>query len=117
MKKKITIMIILIVVALAILIVLILGLRESPKANLIGIWTTDGVTIYEFDRNNKGKLVVSVGEFPFTYKINADTLEIDFENEKSTDSKYTYKFDDNKLILNGDNGTFTFIKKEWEKRY
>ena len=53
-----------------------------------------------------------MGEFPFTYKINADTLEIDFENEKSTDSKYTYKFDDNKLILNGDNGTFTFIKKE-----
>ena len=111
MKKKIIIMIILIVIALVILIALILNLKHLSKRNLIGTWTTDGVTIYVFNKNNTGKLIVSVGEFPFTYEIKDDTLEIDFENEKSTDSKYTYQFDDGKLILSGDNGTFTFIRK------
>ena len=111
MKKKIIIMSMLIVIALAILVTLILGLKHSPKGKLIGTWTTDGVTIYEFNRNNTGKLIVSVGEFSFTYKIKDNTLEIDFENEKSTDSKYTYQFDNNKLILDGDNGTFTFTRK------
>ena len=112
MKKKIIIMIILIVISLVTLIALIFGLKKSPKGNLIGTWTTDGVTIYEFNKNNTGKLIVSVGEYAFSYKIKDDTLEIDFENEKSTDSKYTYSFDNEKLILEGDNGTFTFVRKK-----
>ncbi len=112
MKKKIIIMIILILILIFVITILMLGGKPTSKKSIVGTWTTDGVTIYEFNRNKTGKLIVSVGEYPFTYKISGDTLEIDFENEKSTDSKYTYKFDDNKLILEGDNGTFTFIKKE-----
>ena len=105
-------MLVLVVVALAALIMLIMGLKKSDKDSIVGTWTTDGVTVYQFNKNNTGLLIVSLKEYEFTYKIKDDTLEIDFKNERSTDSKYTYTFEDNKLILKGDNGTFTFIKKK-----
>ena len=116
MKKKIVIMLILITIVLAAIIILLLGLRKTPKTSIIGTWTTDGVTIYKFNKNNTGALIVPLQEYEFTYKINEDTIEIDFKNETSEDSKYTYTFDDNRLILNGDNGKFTFIKKTDEKK-
>ena len=116
MKKKIIIMLILIGILLIAIITLLLGLRKTPKTSIIGTWTTDGVTIYKFNKNNRGLLIVSLKEYEFRYKINNNTLEIDFENEKLEDSKYTYTFKDNKLILDGDNGKFTFIKKNDEKK-
>ena len=107
---------ILIVIVIIAIIILLLGLNKTSKQSIIGTWTTDGVTIYKFNKNNTGSLIVSLKEYEFTYKINDDTLEIDFKNEKSEDSKYKYTFEDNKLILNGDNGKFTFIKKTDEKK-
>ena len=111
MKKKITIMIVLIIIVLCLIIALVLGLKKSPKQTLIGTWTTDGVTIYKFNKDKTGALVLPLHEYKFTYTLKDDTLAIDFENEKSEDTTYTYHFEDNKLILEGDNGKFTFIKK------
>ena len=111
MKKKIIIMAILVVLALIALIIMLAGIKKLPKSQIVGTWTTDGVTIYKFNKDNTGELIVSLKNYPFTYKIKNDILEIDFENERSTDSKYTYSFEENKLILKGDNGTFTFIRK------
>ena len=104
-------MIILIIIVICAIIVLLLGARKTPKDSILGSWTTDGVTIYEFNKDNTGKLIVSLKEYEFTYVIGNDTLLINFENEKSEDSKYTYTFEDDKLILEGDNGKFTFIRK------
>ena len=80
----------------------------SNDSSIIGIWTTDNVTIYEFEKNNTGVLKVPLSEYKFTYKIEKDKLYIDFENEKSEDSEYTYTLKDKKLILKGKKGTFTF---------
>ena len=112
MKKKIIVMIVLILIVVCAIIALLLGLRKTPKTSLIGTWTTDGVTIYKFNKDNTGNLIVSLKEYQFTYEIDKNTLKIDFKNEKSEDSEYTYTFEDNKLILEGDNGKFTFIRKQ-----
>ena len=57
----------------------------SAKAKLIGTWTTDDVTTYEFYKNNTGKLVVSLSEYKFKYSLKKNILYIDFENDKSED--------------------------------
>ena len=106
--KKISLIIILIIIIAIILFIIF----KKDKDKLIGSWTTDGVTIYEFNNDNTGYLKVSLGKHEFTYKIEDDKLFIDFKNEKSTDSEYTYSFKDGKLILKGRNGTFTFTKNK-----
>ena len=87
------------------------GKNKNNQNNFIGSWTNDGITVYKFNKDNTGELIVSLTEYEFTYKIEDKTLYIDFENEKSTDSQYSYSFEKDKLILKGDNGTFTFTKK------
>ena len=111
-KKKVRIFIVMFLLLTIAVSSSLFLLSKTPKAKIVGSWTTDGVTIYKFNRNNTGSLIVSLKEYDFKYKINKDTLEIDFKNEKSTDSKYTYTFKDKKLLLEGDNGSFTFIRKK-----
>ena len=113
-KKAVFLALIIVVLIVACLIFLFLpkekDKEKSAVNDIIGTWTTDNVTVYEFDDNNKGKLIVPLGTYDFTYEIKDDKLFIDFVNEKSTDSKYSYHFKDGKLILEGSNGTFTFNK-------
>ena len=92
MKKKITIMFVLILIVLCLIIVLLLGKKDSPKKSIIGTWTTDGVTIYKFNKDKTGALVVPLHEYKFNYVLKDDTLSIDFENENSEDTTYTYHF-------------------------
>ncbi len=89
----------------------ILGKRVFKKNPLLGTWTSDQVTIYEFHKNHTGKLIVSLNEYGFQYKIKGDTLYIDFKNEKSEDSEYTYTINDNQLFLKNEKGIFIFTRK------
>lgn len=81
---------------------------------LIGKWTTDGNTVYEFNEGGKGTLIVPVAKLPFTYKLENNQLFIDFENEDSEDSSYNYMIEDNKLSMQNSNGTFVFSRVEEE---
>ena len=107
LKKKIIISVVII------LFILVFILYKNNLLNkLIGTWTIDNnTTTYEFKKNNTGKLIVSLSEYKFKYKIKNNKLYIDFENNKSNDSVYKYKFINNKLILSNENGIFTFTKK------
>ena len=113
--KKIKIKnIIIIFIVIIILIIALLIFKKITKNPLIGTWTTDGITVYQFKNKNTGSLIVPLSEYKFTYKIDGNKLYIDFENEKSNDSDYEYSFKDNKLILKGINktsGTYVFKKK------
>lgn len=83
----------------------------SIQDQLVGSWSADGVTIYEFDKDNKGKLKVPLGDYDFIYKLEENKIYIDFENERSTDSDYEITFQEDKLIFKGINqtvGTYTF---------
>ena len=110
-KKKMLIFMIIIVLIVILGIIFFPKIRSNP---LIGTWTTDGITIYRFDKNNKGALIVPLSEYEFTYKIEDNKLFIDFKNEKSKDSDYEYSIENDKLILKGINkttGSYTFTRK------
>ena len=87
---------------------------EIITKTLIGKWTTDGNTVYEFNEGGKGTLIVPVAKLPFTYKLENNQLFIDFENEDSEDSSYSYIIEDNKLSIQNSNGTFVFSRVEEE---
>ncbi len=98
------------IIAIALLICAIIfapKLKEAQTQNkmersLIGTWTTDGYTIYSFEKNGRGALKLPTEEYPFKYIIHTNKLYIDFENEKSMDLNYEYSFDENgKLVLKG----------------
>ena len=114
--KRFILLIISIIAILFLIFVIIKKPEEKEKSKtIIGTWTTDGVTNYQFNKNGTGILIVPLSEYEFTYKMEDDSLLIDFKNEKSTDSKYKFYFEDEKLILEGTNGKFTFKKVEEKK--
>ena len=118
-KLKIIIPIVIFVVLIVICLVFIHPNKskkvKSNNNELIGLWDIDGNTKYEFSEDGKGKLIVPLAEYEFTYIITDDTLSIDFENENSTDMKYTYKVSDNELeIINTDDSSLHFKLKKIE---
>lgn len=111
MKKKIKLKNIMIISCLSVIIILLIKTNFSVKSKLVGTWTSDNVTIYEFYKNNKGKLIVSLSEYEFDYSIKNKLLNIDYKNDSAEDSKYSYSFGKNQLILKNKKGIFIFNKK------
>ena len=121
MKKKVRkklIRVLSLICLILVVVVIILGISVfkkneniNPINKLVGEWTTDGVTVYKFNDDNTGVLILPLGEYKFDYEMDDSNLSIDFVDKKSNDSKYTYSFKDGKLILKGSNGEFVFKKK------
>ena len=82
------------------------------EISLIGKWTTDENTIYEFYKDGKGALVVPISVIPFSYKTDEKMIYIDFEPEDSEDTNFEYILDDNNLTLKNSNGTFEFFRMD-----
>lgn len=102
------------IICITILIILLnitISLKSFSKYRIVGKWTTDEITVYKFNSNNTGILILPLSKYEFTYSIKNHRLKIDFKDEKSMDTEYVYKFKNNKLILTGENGTF-IMKKE-----
>lgn len=118
-KKSVFLLIIIIFITIVGTVIFILNSRkDANEANItseiLGTWTTDGYTVYEFNENGNGKLVIPIADYEFSYRIEENKIYIDFKNEISTDSDYEYSFEDGKLILKGINkttGTYEFTKK------
>ena len=70
----------------------------------------DGNTKYEFDEKGKGKLIVPLTEYKFTYKINDNIISIDFENESSIDVDYEYKINKDELEITNTKETYLTFK-------
>ena len=85
---------------------------NKKNSSLMGKWTTDGNTVYEFNKNGKGALIVPVTTLPFSYKVEENKISIDFENEDSEDRTYSYELVEDKLTLKDINGTFEFYRLE-----
>lgn len=105
-KVRVVIFIIVLIVFIALLITLI----NRDNNPLVGKWITDKGTIYQFNSDYTGKLIISVGEYDYTYEIKDDRVLVDFENENSTDTEFSFKVEDETLVLKNNNGTFTFKK-------
>jgi len=117
-KNKLFVICMFIIASLFLLIIFVQIMKENENIqenSLIGLWTTDGVTVYEFKDNGNGALKLPLSEYAFTYKIEKDKLHVHFGSEKTTDSDYEYSFEDDKLILKGINDTtgyYIFYKQK-----
>ena len=105
-KKKM----IIIVVVVVIIIIFLLGLFKGNKNPLVGKWTTDKGTVYEFNKDKTGKLSIAIGEYEYKYEIKKDKVFVDFDGENSIDTEFTFKIENGSLILESSNGKFTFKK-------
>lgn len=111
--KKQSILIICGIVVLLIILFCIITFNRNNKIqsnNIIGSWTIDNVTIYEFYKDDKGKLKVSLNDYSFTFQINNDVINIDFDDDSLLDSEYTFVIENDKLKLSGINGEFEFSR-------
>ena len=109
-NKKILIPIACVIIMLVILITILFISNKGKDKNLLGTWSTKGNTIYEFEKKGKGKMIVPLKEYVFTYKIEDNKLYIDYEDESANDAEYEYTIEKNKLTIKGERGTFKLTK-------
>lgn len=124
-KSRIKIVVLLVLIVFAVIGIIFLKPKKNSNqsnftaeekklvATLVGKWTTDGNTVYEFNEDGSGALIVPVANLPFTYKFENNQLFIDFENEDSDDTSYEYKIENNKLTMSNSNGIFEFNRVEY----
>ena len=76
-------------VIIIVLIIIAVGITffvKRPKENkivddrLISTWTTDGITVYEFYNKGEGKMKLPSSEYKFTYVVDDNKLYIDWRN-------------------------------------
>lgn len=96
MKKK---MIIFIPICILLVVITIILYKQIKSDELKGLWSIDNYTKYEFDGKGKGKLIVPLNNYKFTYKIKNNIVSIDFENETSIDVNYEYKINKDELEI------------------
>ena len=73
------------IIVLLILFLLIYTLLSRKDNPIVGKWSTDKGTVYQFNKDYTGKLILAIGEYNYKYEIKDDKVIIDFESEKSTD--------------------------------
>lgn len=100
------------VVALAVLVLIVTLVcknyadRNKAITELLGVWHYDQYTEYEFGEKGNGCICLdNSSHFEFTYKVEDDTLYLDFALDYVTDCQYTFSVDGEKLTLVGGEGT------------
>lgn len=87
-------------------------LNKNP---LEGRWVYDSYTQYVFEKDGNGCLEVDDVHYEYTYKINGNTLTLDFVENIVRDCKYTFSVEDSQLTLiggeNTDGGTYQLTRK------
>ncbi len=79
---------------------------DNPADALQGTWRYDENTIYEFRADGTGYMCLQEESYyHFAYKVNKDTLSIDFEQTHITDCEYTFAIEGDTLTLTGGKGT------------
>lgn len=109
------------VAILLLLLMIILFFMGCAEGDVLkGTWDMDGTTVYQFEGDGKGAMILPSSTYTFNYTINEEekTVSIDFEDEKANDYTYTFEVSKDKLILSGSEGKESFayeFKKTKEK--
>ena len=111
LKRK-TLIISVVVITIVIIISGCLLLTNKGNNEIIGFWTIDGYTNYEFLEHDKGNLVLPHKKIEFTYKIKDNTICIDFKDENAIDKCYEYNFEGKELIIRDSNNNVFNLKKK-----
>lgn len=82
----------------------------SIPDKIVGMWTLDEATSYQFDGRGRGVMHLSVSEYEFSYKLGKDDLYIDFDDDNATDREYRYELDGDLLTLRFGDQTYELWK-------
>ena len=97
-------------VVLLLLIIILIFKGCAGGDVLKGTWDMDGTTVYQFEGNGEGAMILPSNTYTFKYTINEEekTVSIDFEDERANDYTYNYEVTKDKLILSGSEGKESF---------
>lgn len=86
---------------------------ESAE-DVLGVWTTDGITIYEFNDDSTGTLKTGAADDSiFYYSVEDGVLYIDFADDSVTDASYNCHIDGNTLYFdNTENQQMYTLKRQ-----
>lgn len=114
-KSKVPIVITVILISIVIIIGVCVCYFLLKKNPLEGRWVYDSYTQYVFEKDGNGCLEVDDVHYEYTYKINGNTLTLDFVEDIVRDCEYTFSVEDSQLTLiggeNTDGGTYKLNKK------
>ena len=100
----------------ALLVVTLVAVVLIQKDKLKGTWNYDGTTVYQFDGEGNGMLILLSKDYKFYYEIKKNELLIDFVEENARDFVYKFDVDEDTLILVDKKGeekvTYTMKRKE-----
>ncbi len=84
--------------------------------DIVGIWTIDGTTVYEFGEDGQGALVLPEHSYSFVYTIEADKLLLKFDNSSIGKVIFKIKPADDAIILEREEetGTAEFMLEKQE---
>lgn len=94
-----------VLIVIVVVIVLIVKGCSGRTDVLAGTWDFDGTTTYSFDGEGSGAMALPSISYDFTYKIDGNTLVIDYSNESVHDSTYEFTVDGDILTMVGGEGT------------
>lgn len=94
----------LLVLLAVVLIFVVVGLIRYNRTTLDGRWDLDGTTVYEFNDDGTGALVLLNAEYEFSYEIEGDVLTIDFLDDYALDARYTFTIERNIMFWTGGPG-------------
>jgi len=97
----------LLVIALiaGLLAVFVASKRLPDAGGLTGTWKYEETATLQFDGEGRGTITLADTECTFSYTMNDQTLNIDFDNAYITDAAYTFSLEDDTLTLSGGTGT------------
>jgi hypothetical protein len=102
--KIVIVAVLVIAIVAAIATGIALCVKHLAPSKILGRWDLDGTTMYEFDKDGKGALVLSYKEYEFQYEIEDGVLHIDFPEGVGIDAQYTFEVKDDLLFMTGGTG-------------
>lgn len=103
---KIKLLIVFILIAMvAVISIIAINKSIQSKNDLNGVFTYNEKVKYEFNGRTKGAMYDGNDRYTYTYRVEKDKLIIDFKNEAVYDATYTFKLEEDTLMLIGGEGT------------
>ncbi len=105
-QRRILLAVVIAVIIIIISIVCFALKPNSENSNILnGVWKYDEYTKYEFKENGIGCMCLDNLHYKYTYKIDNNKLMLDFEDEAVHDCTYIFALNENELTIKGEDGT------------